>query len=528
MVQDRSNISKDEPVHVPCRVRKQLSDRGFDVDSYGVVRWRPESRTHPRQWPLKRKAYVSALICFLEFFMTMVSNTGSNVSMCAMSKLGVGRELAVFCFVTVYLLGQAVGGSIFPPVAEAFGGRMIYVSTTFGFALACFVTAVSGSLWSIVAGRFLAGFFAAVPCVVAAGSIENMWDVRARIFLIHGWIASAVLGLASGPAIATYISTSRLEWPWVYGFASIITAIASLLCFGMHESRPSLVLQQSVRTISEKTSFDSLSTASEESVPTLAVFARTSLWQPLKLFLTEPIVFVVSIMGATVYAVIYMFSEALSLVYVSGEHSYGWSARQGSLVFFAIGIGAVLSILPRFYDVKVANERRSQYAHIEPEDKLFGFYVAAPVLAAGLWWFACSIPPLIEGVSPWVSIASLLFIGYGVVEFDNVLSGYLTDTYASFAASANAPMSFLRAILSGVFPLFGRQFFMKVGSNNAVFVLAAIATAFCGVAGLFRIYGRQIRGRSGFAEKTWLSAQSGGHGLVTELDAEAAARNGPW
>jgi hypothetical protein len=226
-------------------------------------------------------------------------------------------------------------------------------------------------------------------------------------------------------------------------------------------------------------------------------------------------------MGASVYAVIYMFSEALSVVYTqptdtgitidsrSTTTSYDLTSRQASLVILAIGVGAIFSFLPRIKDIRMANHRARSNKPIQPEDKLFGFYLAAPILAIGLWWFALTVPPLVSNISPWVSIASLLLIGYAVVEFDNVLSGYLTDTYASFAASANAPMSFLRAVLSGLFPLVGRDFFVNMGNNTALFILAAIATAFCGVAVLIKVYGQALRKRSHFAEKTWEATEDG-------------------
>ena len=69
-------------------------------------------------------------------------------------------------------------------------------------------------------------------------------------------------------------------------------------------------------------------------------------------------------------------------------------------------------------------------------------------------------------------------------------------------------MAFLRAILSGLFPLFGRQLFLNFGSNQALFLLAGIATIYCGVAVLFGLYGKWIRERSPMAEKTWAASQS--------------------
>lgn len=174
----------------------------------------------------------------------------------------------------------------------------------------------------------------------------------------------------------------------------------------------------------------------------------------------------------------------------------------------ALAVGVLLAFLPRIYDYQVIALRKRQNRPLEPEDKLFGFLIAAPILAGGLWWFAWTVPPLIGGLSPWISIASLVLIGFSTQEFDNLLSGYLCDTYASHAASANAPMAFLRATLSGTFPLFGRRVFEKLGPNTALFILSGVATVYCGIAICFGLYGKRVRERSSMAEKTWTASLS--------------------
>lgn len=197
---------------VPRRVAEKLQARGFEVTDEGIVRWAKDSLTHPRRWPLLRKVYDSAIIIFLEFFMTLVSNTGSSIAPFAADELGVNHETALLCFTTIYLVAQAIGGLIFPPIAESFGGRTIYVTSTFGFAVFCVLLAVFPTLYVVAACRFMTGLLSAMPCVVATGSIENMWDMTSRTFLIHIWICGAVIGLALGPPMATYISTSSLGW----------------------------------------------------------------------------------------------------------------------------------------------------------------------------------------------------------------------------------------------------------------------------------------------------------------------------
>ncbi|KAK1066915.1 hypothetical protein LTR74_006790 [Friedmanniomyces endolithicus] len=486
-----STTSLKQHIDIPRRVSDALDARGFNVSSEGLVTFQDSSRSHPRNWSLLRKSYDAGLICFLEFWMTLVSNTGSATSEAARDELGISREMGVFSFVTVYMLGQALGGLVLPPMAESFGGRTIYVVTTLLFGGCCLIIALVPTLPTIVACRALSGMLSAVPAVVAAGSLENMFDARGRIYLIHLWISGAVLGLALAPPFATYVSASSLRWPAVYAITAIVTFACTLLCLLMEESRPSQVLHQQVRKVSKQAGFDQLS-ADGATLPTIGEFVRTSLWQPIRLF-TEPIVGAVSIMAATVYGIIYFFSDALPTIYID---DFGLGAQPASLVIQELG------------------------RQIEPEDKLFGFYIAAPVLAISLWWFASTVPPLITKISPWVSVASLALIGFGVVEFDNVLSGYLTDSYTSYAASANAPMAFLRAILSGVFPLIGRRMFSKLGNNNALFLLAALATCFCGVAVWFAFQGKQLRQRSPFASE---SSESYEHRSETYL-AEKSGR----
>ncbi|OTA36174.1 hypothetical protein BTJ68_03367 [Hortaea werneckii EXF-2000] len=330
----------------------------------------------------------------------MMSNTGATVSHHASAHFHISPTVAILCTVTVYLLGQAVGGLVFPPIAESFGHRTIYVSSTFGFAVLCLIIGAGHEhLIPVISGRLLSGFLSAIPATVACGSIENMWDERARIFTVHAWISSAVLGLASGPPIATYISTS-LGWPYIFYLAAGVTGICSILCLGMQESGHPKYFERT-----------------DHHLPTAKEFVQITMTQPIRLFFTEPVVFWVSIMGATVYAVLYLFSEALTVVYGDG---FRLSERTTSLIFLAFGIGIVPTFLPRIYDMVLANKQRRKGAHMEPEDKLFGFYVAAPVLAIALWWFGATIPPLVEacrhglrslrscssGTPPWSSTMS--------------------------------------------------------------------------------------------------------------------------
>lgn len=269
----------------------------------------------------------------------------------------------------------------------------------------------------------------------------------------------------------------------------------TLFLFGIRESRPSLLLVREVAKVREETGLESLRALNPDHTPDLRTFARIALFRPIQLLFTEPIVFMVSAMSAIAFALIYLFTEALPPVY----ESMGFSSTSATLPFLAICIGLISGLLTRIQDHRTIARYEEQGIALEPEHKLIGFSIGAPMLACGLWWFAWTIPPRITDVHWIVSTISLVLIGYALNEFDSVLAGYLADSYLSYAASGFAALSLLRSTMSAAFPLFATHLFDGLGANVASSILAALATLFCIVPFLFTKYGKKIRARSKFA-----------------------------
>lgn len=164
--------SREDP-EIPQAVINLLEQWQLDLDHRtGIVSCSPTSRTHPRNWSHSRKLYDTFVICLFEFFTTVISNTGSSVARYA--DLGISQTLSIFCFVTLYLFGQAIGGIIFPPVAEVYGGRTIYVVGAVGFTALCAIMGAEHGIWSVVLGRFGSGLCSAMPTVVAIGSLVSI------------------------------------------------------------------------------------------------------------------------------------------------------------------------------------------------------------------------------------------------------------------------------------------------------------------------------------------------------------------
>ena len=118
---------------------------------------------------------------------------------------------ALVAFSLMYQLGQALGGLIVPPVSETFGRRKPYIVSGAVFAVACLLVGLVPSLVGVYTGRFVSGFASAVPSVVLAGSVEDLFNSRSRVWLVLLWNSLATAGLIFGPIFGVYISLT-LGW----------------------------------------------------------------------------------------------------------------------------------------------------------------------------------------------------------------------------------------------------------------------------------------------------------------------------
>lgn len=376
-----------------------------------------------------------------------------------------------------------VGGVIFPPYSEAFGRKKLYIISTGLFSGFCALSGAVSTPAGITVGRFFSGLVSAIPTIVVAGSIEDMFNSKDRTWLIFIWTLLANMGL------------TRTSRNWVYYVAAAVTGLTTILLFGIRESRPSLLLEREVEYARKQTGDVSLRASNPDHTPDLKTFVQVGLFRPVQLFFTEPIVFMVSSMSAFASALIYLFTEALPPIY----ESMGFSTTLAYLSLLALGVGLPLGVLTRLRDHRMITRCEEKGVTPEPEQRIFGFCIAAPMLATGLWWFTWTIPPAVTDV-PWiVPTLALVFVGYAINEFDTVLAGYLADSYLSYAASGFAALSIVRSLMSAAFPMVATKMFDGLGANRACLTLAILSTLFCAVPPLFTTYGKRIRTRSEFA-----------------------------
>ncbi|KAK2056504.1 major facilitator superfamily transporter [Colletotrichum caudatum] len=471
-----------------------LAQYGVERRVDGLINWQRDCKAHPRSWSTRKKIFDTAVIVLFELYTTIISTTGAVAAAEAAPDYGLDRRASLVGFTLMYQLGQAVGGFLIPPLSELFGRRLPYLVSCAAFCLFSLLTGIVHAPAAVYAGRFVAGVASAVPSVVIAGSVEDMFNTKQRIWIIVLWNAGTTVGLCFGPIYAAYISEAA-GWRWIFHSAAIVTAVLFIALSRIRESRPSILLGRIIGQIKSETKIQELAWRNPDEARDWRALVRIGVVRPGKILLTEPLVIMVALISASSWGMIYLFTESLTVVYLS----LGFTKTQASLPFLAIAVGVLFTFLPRLWDIKVVRDRQRTKVPVQPEDKIIGFAFAAPAQAIGLAWFAWTIPPAVVGVHWMVPTASLVLVGFAVNETAHTLSGYLADSYLLYSASAFSGLALIRAVASGLMPLVAHEMYAGLNANVAGSVLAALAAAFCVAPWLFFRFSMRLRQRSPFA-----------------------------
>jgi hypothetical protein len=226
--------------------------------------------------------------------------------------------------------------------------------------------------------------------------------------------------------------------------------------------------------------------------------------RPFIMFLTEPIVLVLSLLSGFSDALIFMFIQSFALVY----KQWHFTTVQIGLAFIPIGVGYVLAWLifipaiQRNIKERAAkpNDERAQY-----ESRLWFLLYTAPCLPIGLIGFAWTIqgPPL-----HWIgSMVFAAIVGIANYAIYMATIDYMICAYGPYSASATGGNGWARDFLAGVLTIPAVPFFKNIGAESgknleyASTILFAIS--FVLVAAVYVIYwkGPALRKRSAFAQR---------------------------
>lgn len=185
---------------------------------------------------------------------------------------------------------------------------------------------------------------------------------------------------------------------------------------------------------------------------TLRKFLTNSLFRPLHMLLTEPIVAFLCLYIAFNFGTLFMFFGAFFYVFAT---VYSFTLTQSGLVFFAIAFGCVLGTATVLVsDALLYRPRVHGCPPNEipppPEYRLYPAMLGSLGLLVSLFSFGWAARPDVSAAVPIIAVA---LFGWGNLIMTVGAIQYLGDTYhRTNVASAAAASSFARYTFGAVFP----------------------------------------------------------------------------
>lgn len=243
--------------------------------------------------------------------------------------------------------------------------------------------------------------------------------------------------------------------------------------------------------------------------------------RPFRMFLTEPIVLVLSLLSGFSDALIFMFLQSYGLVY----RQWNFATFAIGLAFIPIGLGyliAWLSFLPVIkWNMKLRcsrpNDEKAQY-----ESRLWWLLYTAHCLPIGLIMFAWTTTgPPIHWIGSMIASAIIGMANYAIYM---ATIDYMICAYGPYSASATGGNGWARDFLAGVLTLPATPFYQNIPSSSDPYHLAYASTIlFCIasvlVAAVYVIYwkGPVLRKRSPFAQQLAIAREETGGRRVGAL-----------
>ena len=473
-------------------VPQKTSDGNILVDWYTT-----DDPANPQNWSLRKKNFVSFVICLYTFAVYTASAIYTPGEAGVMKEFGISPENASLPL-SLYVLAYGMGPLIFAPMSEIpdIGRSPVYITTFLFFVIISIPTPLVNNFAGLLVLRFLQGFFGS-PCL--ANGAATMQDIYSLLYLPYGitvWVSAAYCGPALGPLLSGFAITAK-GWRWGLWEILWIAGPVFIVMFILvpETSTPNILLRRAnrLRKLTGDCRLKSQSEIDQKGMKPSKI-AVDALIKPLEITIKDPAIAFVNLYTALVYGIYYSFFEVFPIVYPGFYH---FSLGIVGVVFTCILVSCLIGVAVYcaylyFYLVPdiMKNGLRAQEHRLVPA--LFGSF-CPPI---GLFLFAWTAKSSINWIAPTIGIT---IYGASVFIVMQCIFVYVPLSYPQYAASIFAGNDFFRSALACGSIMFARPLFINLGVGKGVSLLAGLSCM--GVIGMFVLYytGSSLRARSKFA-----------------------------
>jgi MFS family permease len=397
-----------------------------------------------------------------------------NTSLYGNAVKGISEEFSVSaqaarCGAMIFLVFYAFGCELWAPWSEEFGRKPVLQASLLLVNIWQLPVALAPNFTSIIVGRALGGLSSAGGSVTL-GMIADMWESDTQQYAVAYVVFSSVGGSVLGPIVGGFVE-ANLQWRWAIWIQLIFGGFVQILHLLLVPETRSTIIMDRVAKRRRKNGEDPNLYGPNEIEPFRERFSAREIlvtWmRPFKMFLTEPIVLVLSLLSGFSDALIFMFIQSFSLVY----DLWDFSTVAIGLAFIPIGVGYIiawLSFIPVIKRNIKLRKDNPEDERIQYESRLWWLLYTAPCLPIGLVIFAWTStgPPL-----PWIaSMIAAAIIGIANYAIYMATIDYMICAYGPYSASATGGNGWSRDFLAGVLTLPAVPFYESEFIQMTVFV----------------------------------------------------------
>ncbi|KAL9614506.1 MAG: hypothetical protein Q9167_001034 [Letrouitia subvulpina] len=463
-----------------------------EVDRLEIFDWSgPHDPNHPHNWGRPLKLYIGCLLAIITMVVSINSSIyGTGVEQ-EVKEFGISRELNVLG-TSLYLVGFVVGPPFWGPVSERYGRKTPMVTGLAVSGIWTIMVAAAHNVPTIMIGRFLTGIFGAAPISIVAGAATDNWNAIDRGVALAFVIGMVFSGPFFGPIIGGFVS-ENVSWRWTMWICVIASlVVAAIAIFTLPETFPPVALARRTKKLRKETGNANLKCKWDLESTSLSQVVNVYLIRPWRLFLTEPILVLITIYHSFIYGILYLFFTSYPIVF---HETRKWGLGVSSLPYFGLLTGVLCAtVITIIYTrTRFARLTRENNGQVKPENRLPMMILGGCIFPIGLFWFAWTSNPHIHWAA---SVCAGIPIGLGMFLVWIQCFTYLIDVYLPVANSALAANGVVRSLFGAGFPLFATAMYDRLGIAWATSLLAFLGVAMVPIPVLFYIFGERIRGWS--------------------------------
>ena len=419
-----------------------------------------------------KKWSILTIIFLVQTSMNFNSSLYSNALDGIEKKFDVSAQ-AVRAGAAIFLVFYAFGCELWAPWSEEFGRKPILQFSLGLVNIWQIPVALAPNFGTILAFRALGGLSSAGGSVTL-GMIADIFEPDNQQYAVAYIVFSSVGGSILGPVVGGFCE-QYLAWQWCIWIQLIFGGAVQVAHFIFVPETRTTIMMDKIAKKRRKTGQDPNIYGPNELEPFKERFSAKEIlitWiRPFKMFLTEPIVLVLSLLSGFSDALVFMFIQSFSLVY----KQWGFSAYQIGLAFVPIGIGYFIAWFAFIPAIRRNIKERHDHPDSEKaqyESRLWFLLYTAPCLPIGLIGFAWTIQPQLHWIGSMIFAAIIGIANYSIYM---ATIDYMICAYGPYSASATGGNGWSRDFLAGVLTVPATPFFSSM--LNLVTYLGVVLTA---------------------------------------------------